>query len=63
MTKAQRIRVIAGLAGADVRSVRKFLDGQPVRGNVLRERLATAARQLERIEGMLRESAPQEDNG
>lgn len=46
LTETQRVQVVAGLAGADLRTTRKFLDGKPIRGTFLRERLEAAARQL-----------------
>jgi hypothetical protein len=50
MTEAQRVMVIAGLAGADVRTVKKFVKGEPIKGVVLRERLAAAAKQAAQIQ-------------
>jgi hypothetical protein len=51
LTETQRVQVVAGLAGADRRTVQKYLDGGHVRGRVLRERLEMAARQLAALEG------------
>jgi hypothetical protein len=48
-TQTQRVMVIAGIAGADVRTVRKFLEGKPVKGAVLRERLEAAVRSADKI--------------
>jgi|SRR5580692_9975410 hypothetical protein len=47
ITTGQRVMIIAGLAGADHRTVRRFLAGQPVRGDVLRERIEEALRQVD----------------
>lgn len=38
-------RLVAGFSGADVRTVRRFLAGQPVKGAGLRERLEQAKTQ------------------
>ncbi len=46
LTETQRVQVVAGLAGADLRTTRKFLEGKPIRGRFLRERLEAAVRQL-----------------
>ena len=51
LTETQRVQVVAGLAGADLRTTRKFLDGKPIRGSFLRERLEIAARQLATLDG------------
>lgn len=47
MTREQRINLIAGLAGADPRTVRRYLDGHTPKGSHLRERIDAAARQVE----------------
>lgn len=47
MTEQQRVMMIAALAGADPRTVRKQLEGKPAHGAVLRERIDAAARQVE----------------
>jgi hypothetical protein len=44
ITTEQRVMLIAGLAGADCRTVRRYLAGQPVRGATLRERIEEAKR-------------------
>lgn len=41
----QQVRLVAAFAGADVRTVRKFLEGGEVRGAALRERLEKAVKQ------------------
>ena len=51
LTETQRVQVVAGLAGADRRTVQKYLDGGRIRGRILRERLDIAARQLATLEG------------
>lgn len=43
----QQVRLVAAFAGADVRTVRKFLEGGIVRGAALRERLERAVKQAD----------------
>lgn len=43
----QQVRLVAAFAGADVRTVRKFLEGGEVRGAALRERLEKAVKQAD----------------
>lgn len=43
----QRVRLVAAFAGADARTVRKFLEGGIVRGAALRERLERAVKQAD----------------
>lgn len=40
------VRLVAALAGADPRTARRFLAGEPVKGRLLREKLAEAARKV-----------------
>lgn len=50
LTTTQRVLVIAGLSGADPRTVRKFLNGEDVRGSVVKERIELAQRQLAQLQ-------------
>ena len=43
----QRVRLVAAFAGADARTVRKYLEGGEVRGAALRERLEKAVKQAD----------------
>jgi hypothetical protein len=58
MTPAQRVQVIAALSGADVRTVRRFVDGGQIRKAAVRERLEIAARQVEQIQAMPEKQTP-----
>ncbi len=61
MTEQQRVMMIAALAGADPRTVRKQLDGKPAHGAVLRQRIEDAARQVENgAPSPVRDNAPAE---
>lgn len=49
VTQQQRILMIAALAGADPRTVRKQLvNGKPAHGVILRERIAEAAAKVDK---------------
>lgn len=50
LTETQRVLVIAGLSGADPRTVRKFLRGEDVRGAIVKERIELAQRQLVQLQ-------------
>lgn len=50
LTETQRVLVIAGLSGADPRTVRKFLRGEDVRGAIMKERIEIAQRQLAQLQ-------------
>lgn len=50
LTETQRVLVIAGLSGADPRTVRKFLRGEDVRGAIVKERIEIAQRQLAQLQ-------------
>lgn len=50
LTETQRVLVIAGLSGADPRTVRKFLRGEDVRGAIVKERIELAQRQLAQLQ-------------
>ncbi|MEZ4293993.1 MAG: hypothetical protein R3B70_03370 [Polyangiaceae bacterium] len=39
--------MIAGLAGCDVRTARRYLKGETIKGNLLRERLDAAKAKVE----------------
>lgn len=41
-------RLIAGLANADVRTARRFLEGETIKSKALRERLAAAVQEAEK---------------
>jgi hypothetical protein len=43
----QEIRLVAAYAGADVRTVRRWLDSGEVRGAILTERLMSARKRVE----------------
>lgn len=47
MTDSQRAYLVAGISGAHLRTVVKYLRGEPVKGAHLRERLAAAVRQVD----------------
>ncbi len=50
MIEQQRVLMIAALAGADPRTVRKqIVGGKPAHGAVLRQRITDAARQVDSI--------------
>ena len=44
--EAQRVLLIAGLAGAEPRTVKRYLAGAHIKGADLRERLDSAARRV-----------------
>lgn len=44
-------RLVAGFAGADVRTARRYLNGEPVKGEALKERLAEAVKRAKREQG------------
>jgi hypothetical protein len=50
LTETQRAMVVAGLAGTDVRTVKRHLRGKPVRP-AMKERIELAARLLARLAG------------
>ena len=50
MSNTQRILLIAGISGADPRTVAKQLAGKPAHGAVLRRRIEEATNQVDRGE-------------
>lgn len=52
MTPAQRVQVIAALAGVDTRTARRFCEGKPIQKPAVRERIERAARQVKYLEAM-----------
>lgn len=49
LTQGQKAYLLAGLAGCDLRTVQRHLRGEPVRGTLLRERLAAAEKRVDVI--------------
>lgn len=51
MTREQRVYLIAGLSGADPRTVRRYLEGAEIRGTHLKERLDQAVKAADKLDG------------
>lgn len=49
LTRGQRILMIAGLAGSCQKTVGRFLNGEPIRGEALRARLAEAVKEVAKM--------------